>query len=387
MQRNLMIKTGVIAATVLACIFGVIGFPTSLAQAKANATRRIHLGLDLSGGSHLVLQVHVQDAAKSLADALMESLRTEARTRNILVGGFDRNDPQTLKDTDTIQVNIHGVDQTKTQQFRSMAADKAPDWILTPVNSTDYRMNMKPSFLLDLKRNTVEQSLETIERRVNALGLTEPTVQAHGDPTTDSEILVELPGVDDPGRVKDLIGATAQLKIVEEKEGPFPTQEAGLSSKGGILPLGTELKEWPGHGWYLINRAPVITGQDVRSARAATDPDSPGRWETGFTLSQDGADRFEKFTGANIGNNLAIVLDTQIRSVAVIQSSIRDSGRINGLSTEQESERPFSGAHARVRCLQASNISRSEPSDRRWVLTLSARGSTRASPVWPQSFL
>ena len=337
MQRNLMIKTGVIIATILACIFGVIGFPTSLKQAEENAGERIHLGLDLSGGTHLVLQVHVQDAAKTLADGLIESLRQEARTRNIIIGGFDRNDPQTLKDTDSIQVNVHGVDAAKTNEFRAMVADKADSWTLTPVSGSDYRLNMKPSALLDLKRSTVAQSIGTIDRRINALGLKEPVVQEHGDPATESEILVELPGMDDPAHVKELIGATAQLKIVEVKETtPYQTEAAALSAKGGVLPLGTELKEWPGHGWYLLNRAPVITGQDVRSASAATDPNSPGRWETHFTLSQDGSNRFEKFTGSNIGNYLSITLDKTIQSVAVIQNTISDQGMINGLSTEQE---------------------------------------------------
>ena len=93
-------------------------------------------------------------------------------------------------------------------------ADKYPDWVLAPVNANDYRMNMKPSALVDLKRNTVAQERDTIERRVNALGLTEPTVQDYGASEKQSEILVELPGVDDPARVKDLIGTTAQLKIV-----------------------------------------------------------------------------------------------------------------------------------------------------------------------------
>jgi len=337
MQSNLMIKTGVIAATVLACIFGVVGFPTSLKQAEANAGERIHLGLDLKGGTHLVLQVQVQDAAKVKADALIESIRNEARTRNIPLGGLDRNDPEEVKDTGTIQVNVHGVDATKSQAFRTMAADLAPDWTLTPVNQTDYRLNMKPTALLELKQNTVEQSITTINRRVNELGLKETDVQEHGDPAVESEILVELPGVDDAAHVKELIGQTAQLKIVAVKEPtPYQTKEAALAAKGGILPLGTELAEWPGHGWYIINRAAVITGQDVRSARESTDTDQPGRWETGFTLSQDGGNKFEKFTAANIGNYLGVVLDKQIVSVAVIQSSIRDSGRINGLSTEQE---------------------------------------------------
>jgi preprotein translocase subunit SecD len=336
MQRNLMIKTGVIAATILACIFGVIGFPTSLKQAEANAGQRIHLGLDLSGGTYLILQVHVQDAAKVEAESTIEGLQAEARTRGILAT-YDSNDPATVKDTDSIQINIRGVDVSKTQAFRSMVADKAPDWILTPVNGTDYRLNMKPTALTDLKRSTVERSIDTIHRRVGALGLTEETVQEHGDPVTESEILVELPGIDDPARAKSLIGQPAQLKIVAEKEGPFQTKEAGLSAKSGILPLGTEMLEWPGHGWYIVNRAPVITGADVRSATSSTDSDQPGRWETNFVLSQNGGDRFGKFTGANIQSDLAVILDKQIVSVAVIQSVINDRGRINGLSTQQES--------------------------------------------------
>jgi preprotein translocase subunit SecD len=337
MQRNLMIKTGVIAATVLACIFGVIGFPTSLKQAEANASRRIHLGLDLSGGTYLILQVHVQDAAKTEADALIETLKAEARTRNISVASFDRNDPATLQETDSIQINIHGVDAARTQEFRSMVADKATEWTLTPVNTTDYYLKMKQTALTDLKRSTVERSIATIERRVNGLGLTEETVQEHGDPVTESEILVELPGIDDPARAKQLIGQPAQLKIVAEKEGPFQTKDAGLAAKGGIMPLGTEMLEWPGHGWYIVNRAPVITGDNVRSATSSTDSDQPGRWETNFVLSQDGGDRFQKFTAGNIGSDLAVVLDKDIVSVAVIQSAIGDRGRINGLSTQQES--------------------------------------------------
>jgi len=352
MQRNLNLKAGVIAVTILVCLFGIIGFPkfmggvgvpTSLAQLGSNIQKNISLGLDLKGGSHLILQVQVQDAAKAEADQTIENLRDAARTAGIIIAGFDRNDPANLQETDSIQVNIHGVDQTKTQPFRSLIADKYPDWILTPLNSTDYKMNMKPSALVELKRNTVAQERDTIERRVNALGLTEPTVQDYGASATAAEILVELPGVDDPARVKELIGSVAQLKIVEVKnEGPWKTKEEGLGAKGGILPLNTELVDWPAGigngsgGWYLVNRTAVITGQDLRNARPAPDTDSPGRWECSFTLSQDGGRKFSAFTGANIGNRLAVVLDNQIVSVATIQSKIDDSGRINGLSSNEE---------------------------------------------------
>lgn len=351
MQRNLKLKATVIVVTILVCLFGIIGFPkfmggvgipTSTAQLSANLQKNIHLGLDLKGGAHLVLQVQVQDAAKTEADQTIENMRDAVRTSGIIVAGFDASDPKNLQETDSIQINIHGVDQTKTQAFRALVADKYPDWILTPVNANDYKMNMKPSALIELKRNTVAQERDTIDRRVNALGLSETTVTDYRASDKESEILVELPGVDDIAAVKDLIGSVAQLKIVEVKEGPFKTKEEGLASKGGILPLGSEILDWPagvgsGSGaWYLVNRSPVITGQDMRSAREGTDSDAPGRWEVSFSLSQDGARRFGAFTGSHIQDRLGVVLDNQITSVATIQSRIDDSGRINGLGTQEE---------------------------------------------------
>jgi preprotein translocase subunit SecD len=351
MQRNLTLKATIIAVTIVVCIFGIIGFPkflggvgipTSVPQLESNIQQSIHLGLDLKGGMHLVLQVQVQDAAKAEADQTIESLRENLKTANIIVAGFDRSDPKNLQETDSIQINIHGVDAPKTQQFRGLVNDKYPDWTLTPLNATDYKMNMKPSALVELKRNTVDQERDTIYRRLNEYGLSEPTVQKYGASDSRAEILVELPGVDDPARVKELIGSTAQLKIVEVKEGPFATKDAGLSAKGGILPLNTELLEWPAGlgggsgGWYLVVRTPVITGQDLRNARAAADTDSAGRWECNFSLSQDGGRRFGAFTGSHIGDKLAVVLDNQITSVATIQSKIDDNGRINGLGTQQE---------------------------------------------------
>jgi preprotein translocase subunit SecD len=198
-------------------------------------------------------------------------------------------------------------------------------------------MNLKPSELVDIKRRTVEQAKETILNRVDQLGVAEPVVTQHGRADAEYEILVELPGVDDPARVKDIIGETAQLEIVEAKEGPFPSQEAALAQKGGVLPLNTRLAFYPrANEWYLISRTPVVTGEDLRNARAARDDRNPGRWEAGFTLSQDGGRRFERFTGEHINDKLAVVLDNQIRSVATILSKIGDSGQIEGLATEQE---------------------------------------------------
>ncbi len=133
MQRNLTIKTVVIVATVLICLFGIIGLPRSVDQLKANVAHNIHLGLDLKGGSHLVLQVQVQDAAKTTADQTIEALRDEARTANIAVAGFDRNDPQPCEDTDSIQINIHGVDPAKTQSFRAWSPRSIPTGFSPPL--------------------------------------------------------------------------------------------------------------------------------------------------------------------------------------------------------------------------------------------------------------
>jgi preprotein translocase subunit SecD len=325
--------------TILACIYGIIGLPRSAADLKSNVAQNIRLGLDLRGGSHMLLQVQVQDAVRSEALQTIERMKEEMRKASIDFASIESNEPTSVETADTIQITIKGIPVQKTSAFRTLVTDRFPTWVLTSVNSTDYRMNMRPSELLVLKRDTVERSIQTIGNRINALGLTEPVVQQEGRADADFRILIQLPGVDDPARVKDIIGTAAVLEIVEVKDGPYPSQEAALAQHGGVLPLNTKLvKELPRSSgdslsWYLVSRTPVISGRDLRNARAGQDEFR--KWEAGFTLSQDGAKRFERFTEANIGNRLAILLDNQIRSVATIQSKISDQGRITNLGSEQ----------------------------------------------------
>jgi preprotein translocase subunit SecD len=339
MQKNLNIKIAFIVAILLICVYGIIGLPTSKQQLIANWKQNIKLGLDLRGGSHLVLQVQVQDAFKAEADQTMERLKEELRKANVNYTAMDRNDPTTLEDADRIQINIRGVASERTGDFRAMVTERFPTWILTPVNSTDYRMNLRPTEALNLRKDTVERSMNTIENRINALGLTEPVIQQRGRAEAQGEILVQLPGVDDPARVKQIIQTAAMLEIAEVKDGPFPSQEAARAKHGGVLPLNTHLVRMAprgesGESWYLLSRTAIITGRDLRNARPGQDEFR--KWETSFTLTQDGGRRFGRFTEANIGNRLAVVLDKQIRSVATIQSRIDDSGRITGQSSEME---------------------------------------------------
>lgn len=340
MQNNLKFKWAVIAATLLACVYGVIGLPKSPAELVENWNKNIRLGLDLKGGSHLVLQVQVQDAFKADADQTIERIKEDLRRAGINYAAIDRNDPQTIAEADQIQINIKGVPSDKTGDFRRILTEQYQTWNLTPVNSTDYRMNMKPSEAITLRKDTLERSMRTIEGRINGLGLTEPVVQERGGSASESEILVQLPGVDDPARIKQILQTAALLEFYEVKDGPFPSQEAARAKHGGVLPLNTKLVRGQNRGgetgetWYLLARTPVITGRDLRNARP--EQDQFGKWETGFTLTQDAKSRFGRFTETNIGNRLAIVLDNQVRSAPTIQARIEDQGRITGAASQQE---------------------------------------------------
>ena len=342
MKKNLTARTVIIVATLLLCIYGIIDFPTSKAALQQNIANNIRLGLDLKGGSHLVLEVQVQDAVKADADQTIDRLKEDLKKQNIQWASMDHNDPQTVADADKVEITIKGVPSTESSTFRGIVSDRYPTYVLTAVNSTDYSMHLKPTDLIELKRDTVQRTMDTIGNRIDQLGLAEKSVQQYGRSGSDYEILVQLPGVDDPARVKELIGTAAVLEIDDVKDGPFPSRDALLAQHGGVLPLGAKMaKAKPrgsaeGEQWYLVSKSPVVSGREMRNAHQGQDEFR--KWETSFTLSPDGGKRFGRYTEANIGNRLAVVLDNQIVSVATIQSKIEDSGRITGLGSQEEAE-------------------------------------------------
>src|SRR5260370_13603413 len=157
MQKNLTTKTLIIVATILLCIYGIIGpgVPTSKAVLMKNLRENVKLGLDLRGGSLLILQVQVQDAIKAEADNVMDRLKEDLKRADIDYAGMERNEPMRIEDADSIQINIKGVPPQKSSAFRGLVTEHFPQWILTPAGS-DYRMNLMPSELLALKSATVE---------------------------------------------------------------------------------------------------------------------------------------------------------------------------------------------------------------------------------------
>lgn len=187
----------------------------------------------------------------------------------------------------------------------------------------------------EMRGEIVEQTRRVIERRISALGLSEATVQAVNRAGSEDELLIQMPGVDDPEHVKRVIGKAAVLEWRDVKDGPFESRDSAYARFNGVFPLGTELFHAPAHGgWYLLSRSVVIRGSDLRDARAAAG--FGGGWVTQFSLSQDAAKRFGPYTEANIGKRAAILLDREILSVAVIEARISDSGQITGMPSEQD---------------------------------------------------
>lgn len=336
MQKNLLSKTGIILAVVLVFLYGIFGIPNSftgdgLKQAVLN---RIQLGLDLKGGLHLILQVMVDDAVNAETDRVVQTLKDELQKAHITFADISKPQPD--------QVEIKGVSLDAGSQLRGIVSDRLQEYDLTSGANNTWLLTMKPTALSDLKNRTVDQSIEAIRNRVDSLGVSEPTIQRNGMGT--DQILVQLPGVDDPGRVKDIIQSTARLEIhqVFNAGKSYPNEQAALQTMGGILPPGQALMHAAPvlaaasspDEVYLVSKIPVVGGTDIRDARPSTD--EQGHPDVSFNLTAAAGQKFAAFTSAHSERTsdpdhyLAVVLDNKIREVASIREEIRDTGSISG---------------------------------------------------------
>ncbi len=339
MKSRFGLKIAIVMAVFLLCFWRVIGFSPSLDAVKQNLSDNIALGLDLKGGTHLILQVQVQDALKSEADQTIDRLRTRLARADISYTGIRRNDPGSIEDADSIEIQLEGTPTDRVSDVRAILDEEAPSWLSASSGSSSFALTLRPSELLRLKAETLQQSMSTIENRINGLGLTEPVIQQHGRAEAEHEILVQLPGVSDPARVMNLLQMSAQLEITKEIGGPYGSPEAARSQNNGILPANSELAHYTDRGrneWYLLERNPIVTGRDLRGATAGRDTQNPGAWQVSFSLSRQAGQRFGIFTAANIGQNLAVVLDNRIQSVASIESRIESEGVINNIDSQTE---------------------------------------------------
>jgi preprotein translocase subunit SecD len=332
-------KVIVILAVTLIFVAGIFGIPKDWSGKGLLAAvgDRIHLGLDLKGGTHLILQVKVNDAVNVDTDNVIARLKEDMRARKINYTEITKPDPVNHPEV----VVVKGVTPEQSADLRSIVSDRLPEYDLTSGAENTWTVSMKPQALAELKNRAVQQAIETIRNRIDALGVTEPTIQEHG--LGQYQILVQLPGVDDPARVKEIMQSTAMLEIKQSLGGPYSSEQQALQDHGGVLPpdavlmpgrsLGNVDSEG-GQVWYLISRASAVTGRDLRDAQPSRDEN--GQPAVHFNLSGEGGRKFYAFTSAHVGDNLAVVLDNKVQEVAVIREPIRDSGVINGRFTEQQ---------------------------------------------------
>jgi preprotein translocase subunit SecD len=340
MKKNLKLKTLLIVGVVLLFLAVIVGKPKdwSWSGVKASAREQIKLGLDLRGGTHFILQVMVDEAVGSDTDRAIDRLRDDLRNANISYAEIIKPDPRTQPDT----IAVRGIPSEQGAEFRELALDRFPDYEPASGVENAWTLKLKPAVVAQIRDRAVEQAIETIRGRVDALGVSEPVIQEHG--LGNYQILIQLPGVDDPARVKTIMQSTARLEIRLVEGGPYGSEQAALSAQpSGLLPpdtvllrerpIGGRTGEAPQEQWYLVTRRPAVAGRDLRDARMTRD--EFGRPAVGFDLTADGGRRFGEFTSANVGRLLAVVLDNRIMSVATIQEQIRDQGRITGQFSEQ----------------------------------------------------
>jgi preprotein translocase subunit SecD len=342
MKTNLRYKFIFIIAVILLCIYGIIGLPKSKDELIANWNKNIHLGLDLRGGTRLVIQVEQQDAFNQEASADADRLKDAARKANVALGEVSVDEAKSIEDAKSVAIVVKGVPSTLAGNFRGLVNEQLPEWVLASQNPTDYRLTLKPTNALALWKNTLDLSKNTIEKKINALGLTEATVQQNRE-DADSELLVQMPGTDDPARAKQIIQTAGVLELYDVRGGPFESREQALAQNGGVLPAGTKLIGQPSAGGnisksggiYVVARTPVVRGPDIRDAKPQSGQ-LPGTFETNFVLSQEAARRFADYTGSHIGSPLAIVLDGKVLEAPSIKNQISDNGVIQGQSSQQE---------------------------------------------------
>jgi preprotein translocase subunit SecD len=341
MKKNLNGRIALIVAVLVIFIYGIFGVPSGVTgnALLASITKRIHLGLDLQGGAHLILQVVVSEAVSAETDSAVGRIQQSLKTANLGYSQVYKPDP-----TKPTVIRIEGIAAGKSSDVRSLLDSKySNEYDFTGGGSENSLIvTMKPPVEQALEKKTVQQAIETIRDRVDSLGVSEPVIQEYG--LGDNQILVELPGIDDLDRVKSIIQSTARLEIHPVVGGPYQDEQAALGGVGGNLPPDQEIVHGSGalangsdaDSVYVLQRIPVVAGSDFRSADPGTSEN--GLRDVRFTLTNEAGDRFYEYTSANVGHAMAVVLGGRVREVANIKGPIRDSGEIEGSFSQDEVE-------------------------------------------------
>ena len=362
-NRGLWIRTAIIVVILLGGVYLVFGprrMPTTAdftwQGIKNNLAENVHLGLDLKGGSHLVMRVQVEKYLKTLTENNREAALNAAKEAK----DADNNplpvvDASSVTEGGSYQVNLNVTDASKNQEIIDAVTKRVDfrDWNQSSSGNT-ISWNLSTQAQAKLGESAVDQALKIIDGRINKFGVTEPTLQKQGR-TGSHQILLQMPGVEDPERVKNLIGSESHLYLMKVADNsdpgrPFPSEQAALQALGGTLPPNRVIyplvekengeKANPQNKQpdkFLILETPaIVDGSELREANPSSRTGSDYNIE--FHLKPAGAQAFGEWTGKNIGKYLAIVLNNEIKSAPVIKGQIFDTGQIEGRFTKEQSE-------------------------------------------------
>ncbi len=343
MKKNLKQKLLIIIGVLVVFLYGAFfGFDPPKFNAGqpllSQLTQHIHRGLDLQGGVHLILQVQVKEAVGTETDNSVARIEQDLKTAKLTVSQVSKPDPVNNPQL----IRIEGINPAQFSAVQSLIDSKySNEYDISGSGDSTLSVTMKPNVEKALNDKTVQNTIEVIRDRVDSLGVTEPVIQQYG--LGDNQILVELPGITDIDRVRNIITSTARLEIHAVVGGPYPDEQAALASIGGALPSDDELVHGSGSmatgsdadSVYVLQRVAIVAGTDFRSADPGTDSNT-GQRTVHFTLTNEAGDKFWEYTSANVGHSMAVVLGGRVKEVANIESAIRDSGEIRGSFSTDE---------------------------------------------------
>ncbi|MDH3285357.1 MAG: protein translocase subunit SecD [Acidobacteriota bacterium] len=330
----------------LIIILAIIAVALGLAFPRAGRPiMNMSLGLDLKGGSHLLMRVVTGDAVKAEMDLLAEEVGTRLRRE-----GFPQVTAR-VSDASIAAVDVGGIPEERLPDARTVLEEDFSVWKLSETGGV-LRLTMLDSEERAVRDRAVRQALNTISNRIDEFGVAEPVIQRIGGSESD-RILVQLPGVEDPARVKSILQTQARLELrllyyTPEGGGPFQAldRDGVIQALGGSEPPGVEALPWIQRDketgekstlqWVAVEKTAAVTGGDLQDARRSQG--DLGDNVVAFTLRVAAANRFARFTRENIGNQMAIVLDDEVVTAPSIRNEISTRGQIEGAYGYDEAE-------------------------------------------------
>jgi preprotein translocase subunit SecD len=367
-KKNLLTRTIIIALVTIVGLYLVIGprrRPTlkdfTWSGIKQSLAHNIHLGLDLQGGSHLVMRVKTEEFLRRLTEEDNVAAQNAAKD-----AGFEVKGGRAEVGGGNYRVILEVADPSKANEIKDAVQKKVElgDTSVWSYSASGDQLTwtMTQTAQRTLADNATTQALNIIDSRINALGIAEPTLQTHGSQSSH-QILLQMPGVQDPERVKDILKGESRLELVHVIGPPspapsqtFPTEAdaiASLNSAGTVppnrkvLPYAERMEltadaakdQQKAKQWVVVETPAIIDGSELRNATAVQSQGGRASdFEINFSLKRTGADKFGAWTGAHINEYMGVVLNGEVKSIAYIKSQIYDSGQITGRFTKQSAE-------------------------------------------------